>query len=194
MLEQVESKIQQLGAQQKEEYYRKKDEDLLAWGLTGKKKGKKATPVIVTDEEYEALIEASNGVGGSSRNNIGRMMNVASVAIITIGIIVGAVIANFTTELGFVYFSVAVIAAVLFALLFRGIGEAIKLLQQLLDIKQGEKFRESRGSKNKPFPVQPSVSQQFANAPEMRHAYPNAESVVMPNQPTESTEQVFREF
>ena len=34
MLEQVENKIKELSEQQKEEYYRKKDADLLEWGLT----------------------------------------------------------------------------------------------------------------------------------------------------------------
>ena len=60
MLEQVENKIQELQRLQKEEYYKKKDEDLLEWGLTSKKDGKKKIPVIVTDDEYEALIEASS--------------------------------------------------------------------------------------------------------------------------------------
>jgi len=184
MLEQVENKIQQLGAQQKEEYYKRKDEDLIAWGLAGKNKGKKSTPVIVTDEEYEALIEASNGVGKSSRNSIGRMMTVASVVIITIGIIVGGVAANFAQDLKFVYFSIAVVASALLALLFRGVGEAIRLLQQLLDIRQSEKFRESRKSRPNPFPEkQPSASQQFANAPEVHFAYPTA-NVAEPMQNT----------
>ncbi|MCM1365198.1 MAG: hypothetical protein NC122_08620 [Faecalibacterium sp.] len=173
MLEQVENKIQQLGEQQKEEYYKRKDEDLIAWGLSGKK-GKKSAPIIVTDEEYEALIEASNGVGKSSRNNVGKMMSVASGVIITLGIIIGAVVFSFADDLGFVYFSISLFSAILLALLFRGVGEAIRLLQQLLDIKQGEKFREARSNKDKAFPVQPSVSQQFANSPEVNFTNPNA--------------------
>lgn len=172
MLEQVESKIQQLGEQQKEEYYKRKDEDLLAWGLGGKRGSKKSPPIIVTDEEYEALIEASNGVGKSSRNNIGKLMNVASGVIITLGIIIGAVAYSFADDLGFVYFSISLFASILLALLFRGVGEAIRLLQQLLDIKQSEKFRESRSNQNKSFPVQPSVAQQFANAPEVKYTHP----------------------
>lgn len=177
MLEQVENKIQQLGAQQKEEYYKRKDEDLSAWGLNSKKGGKKSVPVIVTDEEYEALIEASNGVGKNSRNPIGRMMNLASIVIITLSIIIGAVVYSFASDLGFVYFSIAVMSGALLSLLFRGVGEAIRLLQQLLDIKQSEKFKESRGTKNKPFPVQPSAAQQFANAPEVCNQQPGLDKL-----------------
>ena len=50
MLEQVENKIRQLEDQQKEEYYKKKDADLLSWGLSGKRGGKKTSPLIVTDD------------------------------------------------------------------------------------------------------------------------------------------------
>ena len=43
MLEQVENKIQELKKLRAEEYYKKKDADLRAWGLTTKVDGKKVT-------------------------------------------------------------------------------------------------------------------------------------------------------
>ena len=43
MLEQVENKIQELKKLRAEEYYKKKDADLKAWGLTAKVDGKKVS-------------------------------------------------------------------------------------------------------------------------------------------------------
>lgn len=135
MLEQVENKINELKTQQKEEYYKKKDADLVAWGLVDERKSSKGIPLIVTDEEYEALIDASNGVGMTSRNHMVNILNVASLAIIALGIIVGFVLMQFHDEMGFVYLSASVFISVILALVFRGLSEAIRLLQQLLDMK-----------------------------------------------------------
>ena len=133
MLEQVELKIQELQKKQTEEYYKKKDADLNAWGLTTKKDGKKSVPIIVTDEEYEALIKASNGVGRSGRNSIAIAFNVISVVIVILGVVGGFVINGFAKELGFIYLSLTILASVLIALIFRGLAEAIRLLQQIVD-------------------------------------------------------------
>ena len=46
MLEQVEEKIRELKKQQRDEYYKKKDSDLIQWGLTSNKKGSKSAPLV----------------------------------------------------------------------------------------------------------------------------------------------------
>ena len=135
MLEQVEKKINELKKQQKEEYYKKKDADLISWGLVDDHKNSKGLPLIVTDDEYEALIDASNGVGMTSRNRMVNILNVASLAIIVLGIIIGFVFMQFKEEMGFIYLFASFFIAVIVALIFRGLSEAIRLLQQLLDMK-----------------------------------------------------------
>ena len=134
MLEQVEQKINELKKQQKEEYYKKKDADLISWGLVDNKNSK-GIPLIVTDEEYEALIDASNGVGMTSRNHMVNILNVAALAIIVLGIIIGFVLMQFHDEMGFIYLSASVFIAIILSLVFRGLSEAIRLLQQILDMK-----------------------------------------------------------
>lgn len=164
MLEQVEMKIQELSKQQKEEYYKRKDADLYRWGLVSKDngKGRKATPLIVTDEEYEALIDASSTAGSSGRNTVANVMNVTSIAVVVLGFILGVVLGKFYDELGFVCVSASLLGSVLLGLLFRGIGEAIRLLQQILDMKTTEKVKRARRRAAKQFPeTQPVTSQSF---------------------------------
>jgi len=139
MLEQVENKIKELKKLRAEEYYKKKDEDLKAWGLTTKVDGKKVTPIIVTDEEYEELVKASNGVGKTGRNAVANMLNVLAWLIIVIGAVAGAVAAALSENYAVVAFTVSVIIAAIIAVIFAGIAEAIKLLQQLLDGKTLER-------------------------------------------------------
>lgn len=167
MLEQVENKIKEFSSEQKEEYYRKKDADLLSWGLSGKSgKGKKTVPLIVTDEEYEALIDAATAAGRTSRNPVANMLNIVSVIIIALGIIVGFVLYVFSQSLGFVYLSVSVAAGLLFSLLFRGVGEAIKILQQLLDMRLSENAKRARKRAAKQFPdAQPDTSEKVYAQP-----------------------------
>lgn len=133
MLEQVENKIQELKKLRAEEYYKKKDEDLKAWGLTTKIDGKKVTPIIVTDEEYEELVKASNGVGKVGRNSVAILLNILSVAILVIGCIVGIVAADLNSDFAVISFTLSIVIAAIIAVIFRGIGEAIRLLQQLID-------------------------------------------------------------
>ncbi len=134
MLEQVESKIQELKKQQAEEYYKKKDADLNAWGLTANRSGNKTTPIIVTDDEYEALIKAANGVGPSGRNSTANLLSSVTIAILVVGTAGGAAIWAMSDKLGFVWFSLCLVGSLILALIFRGISEAIKLLQQLIDM------------------------------------------------------------
>lgn len=162
MLEQVENKIKELSAKQKEEYYKKKDADLLAWGLSSKTQGKKEIPLIITDEEYEALIDASSASGTSGRNTVSNLLNVTSIIILVIGLVLGVVLMKFSDGLGFVWLSVSIIAAALLALLFRGVGEAVRILQQLLDMKNSENAKRARRRAAKQFPdAQPDISKKF---------------------------------
>ena len=139
MLEQVENKIQELKKLRAEEYYKKKDEDLKAWGLTAKVDGKKVTPIIVTDEEYEELVKASNGVGKTGRNAVANMLNILAWLVIVVGAVAGAVAAALSENYAVVAFTVSVIIAAIVAVIFAGLAEAIKLLQQLLDGKTLER-------------------------------------------------------
>lgn len=156
MLEQVDLKIKELKKLRTEEYYKKKDEDLNAWGLTNKKNGKKTTPIIVTDEEYEALIKAANGVGKTGRNSVANTMKFAEIAVLVVGVLGGIAAWSSSDGAGFVWFSFCVIAGIVVALIFKGIAEAIRLLQQLVDLNPIEK---------------PDPS--YAKAPQQRYSQPN---------------------
>ena len=135
MLEQVELKIQELQKAQADEYYKKKEEDLRSWGLVSKKENGKVTPIVVTDEEYDALIKASNGVGKSGRNTIAVLLNALSVAVIVVAVIAGFVLEALADELGFVYMSIAFVVGIVFAAVLKGVAEAVRLLQQIVDDK-----------------------------------------------------------
>ena len=135
MLEQVELKIQELQKVQAEEYYKKKEEDLRSWGLVSKKEGGKVTPLVVTDEEYDALIKASNGVGKSGRNSIAIVLNALSIAVIVVAAIAGFVLEALADELGFVYMSISFVIGIVFAAVLKGVAEAVRLLQQIVDDK-----------------------------------------------------------
>lgn len=135
MLEQVQAKIEELQKAQAEEYYKKKESDLRSWGLVSKKENGKVTPIIVTDEEYNALIKASNGVGKVGRNSIAVLLNALSIATIVVAAISGIVLEVLIDELSFVYMSLAFIIGIVFAAVLKGVSEAIRLLQQIIDDK-----------------------------------------------------------
>lgn len=139
MLEQVENKIHELKKIQAEEYYKKKDADLQAWGLTYKTDGNKVTPIIVTDEEYEALIKASNGVDRVGRNPFAKALNVLSYVSAAAGCVAGVIVALLSDELTFVYFTLCLVTGLVVGVLFKGMGEIIRLLQQIIDSKPNEK-------------------------------------------------------
>lgn len=135
MLEQVKAKIEELQKLQADEYYKKKEADLRAWGLVSKKENGKVTPIIVTDEEYNALIKASNGVGKSGRNGVAVLLNALSVAVLVVAAIAGFVLESLSAELGFVYMSLCFVVGIVFAALLKGVAEAVRLLQQIIDEK-----------------------------------------------------------
>ncbi|MBQ7116695.1 MAG: hypothetical protein IJN88_00640 [Clostridia bacterium] len=139
MLEQVENKILELKKTQAEEYYKRKDADLQAWGLTYKTDGNKVTPIIVTDEEYEALIKASNGVDRVGRNPFAKALNVLTYVSAGAGAVSGAVVAALSDELAFVYFTLCLVAGLVVGVIFKGMSEIIRLLQQIIDSKPNEK-------------------------------------------------------
>ncbi len=133
MLQQVDIKIKELKKRQTEEYYKRKDADLRAWGLTTKKDGKKEIPIIVTDDEYEELIKASNGVGATGRNKVAIALNVLSAVIIIVGAIIASVVAGLAENLAFVYFSLILAGSIALGIISKGLGEAVRLLQQIID-------------------------------------------------------------
>lgn len=133
MLQQVDTKIKELKRRQTEEYYKRKDADLRAWGLTTKKDGKKEIPIIVTDDEYEELIKASNGVGATGRNKVAIALNILSAVIIVVGAIIASVVAGLAENLAFVYFSLILAGSIALGIIAKGLGEAVRLLQQLID-------------------------------------------------------------
>ena len=135
MLEQVQAKITELQKIQAEEYYKKKEADLRAWGLVSKKENGKVTPIIVTDEEYNALIKASNGVGKSGRNSVAVLLNALAVAVLVVAAIAGFVLESLSAELGFVYMSICFVVGIVFAAILKGVAEAVRLLQQIIDEK-----------------------------------------------------------
>ena len=165
MSERVDLKIQELKRIQAEEYYKKKDADLYAWELTEKNEKGKEVPITISDEEYEALISASNGVNMlASRNNVAKALNVVAVATIVIGFIVGFALMTFAENgFGFGYLSIAMLLSVLMAAMFWGIAEAIKLLQQLIDGKTHERPSADYQPAARPLaPVQTAVQPQPA--------------------------------
>lgn len=135
MLEQVQAKINELQKLQAEEYYKKKEADLREWGLVSKKENGKTTPIVVTDEEYNALIKASNGVGKSGRNSVAVLLNALSLSVIVVAAIAGFVLETLSDELGFVYMSLCFVIGIVFAAVLKGVAEAVRLLQQIIDEK-----------------------------------------------------------
>ncbi len=133
MLIQVENKIKELKALKSKQYYKQKDADLQNWGIAKEGKGKKATPIVITDEEYENLIKVYNGVGKTGRNTVAiGLRKAATIAMVVC--VVAAVTALFTSaSKGFVWASLWIMAGFAFSTLFKGIAEAIRLLQQILD-------------------------------------------------------------
>ncbi|MGN1194278.1 MAG: hypothetical protein ACI4SB_02220 [Acutalibacteraceae bacterium] len=172
MLRQVESKIQELNEVQRQEYKKRKQAYLEEMGIQGD--GKNKSNPVVTDEEFEELLKASFGTKIAGINKTARAMNVFTGLTLALGIVAGIAAAVFSQTLGFIYFSAIVFAAILVSMLFKGIGESIRLQQQLIDIKLLESKKDSKTItwEKKSFPdTQPSVDQQFANAPPVQQAH-----------------------
>lgn len=144
MTEKVELKIQELKRIQSEEYYKKKDADLFAWGLTERDVSGKEVPVAITDEEYEELISAASSVNTvASRNGVAKALNVVAVCTIVVGFIIGFALMTFAESSKILYISISMLISILIAFMFWGLAEAIKLLQQLIDRKAPERPTEA---------------------------------------------------
>lgn len=165
MTERVDLKIQELKRIQSEEYYKKKDADLFSWGLTEKDASGKEVPLAITDEEYEELIIAANGVNTvASRNNVAKALNVVAVCTIVVGFIVGFALMTFAESSKIAYISISMLISILIAFMFWGLAEAIKLLQQLIDRKAPERPTEAAKAPQQPRPAaqaQPQPQTQY---------------------------------
>lgn len=152
MSREVELKLKEFQQKQAEQFYKRKEEDLKTWGLASKKEGNIETPIVVTDEEYEALVKANSSMG-TNRNTVAILLNALALAVLISGVIVGFVIKNINPELGFVYLSLSVVAGIVLAAILKGIAEAVKLLQRLIDLKPVD----IPGEMKKAAPAQPPV-------------------------------------
>lgn len=136
MIEPVERKIQELNVERKKALKKQRDENLLRWGFDGRKKNKNDIPLILTDEEYEAVLEADkaySSVAKTDKNGIARLLFFFGIAMLVIGLAAGIVVYQLATDIGFIYLSLCVIAGIILSVIFFGLSEAIKLLQQLVD-------------------------------------------------------------
>lgn len=160
MVTQVENKIKELKALKRKEYYKQKDADLKNWGIAKEGKGKNATPIVVSDDDYESLIKVSNGVGKTGRNPVAIALNKAAVLAAIICGLVAAVSLISGANTAFVGFSMAGFA---FALIFKGLSEAIRLLQQILD--GGNGGVPEAAPEEAPAPAQPVAAPAYIATP-----------------------------
>ncbi len=136
MIEPVERKIQELNIERKKALKKQRDENLMRWGFDGKKKNKNDIPLILTDEEYEAVLEADkeySKVAKTDKNGMAKLLFFFGIAMLVIGLVAGIVAYQLATDIGFIYLSLCVIAGIILSVIFFGLSEAIKLLQQLVD-------------------------------------------------------------
>lgn len=178
MLVQVEQKLQKLEHDRNENYYNKKTEDLLQWGLARKGKKGEEIPIIVTDEEYEALLSAQRKLRLSGKNKIANVLNVFSVLVIALCIVAGATAWILSEQLGFIWFSLFVFGGILFSVLFKGISEVISLLQDLAVKEKDQNQKAEKTNKKDVYPAsQPTdySNQLTKNSPPVHYAYPGQE-------------------
>ncbi len=136
MIEPVERKIGQINAQKNKALKKQREENLARWGFDGKKKNKNDIPLILTDEEYDAVLEADkeySAVAKTDKNMMSRILNIFAIIMLVIGVVAGVVFYQIATDLGFVYLTVCIAVGIALSVLFLGLSEAIKLLQQLVD-------------------------------------------------------------
>ena len=136
MIEPVERKIQELNIERKKALKKQRDENLLRWGFDGRKKNKNDIPLILTDEEYEAVLEADKAysrVAKTDKNGMAKLLFIFGIAMLVIGLAAGVVAYQIATDIGFIYLSICVIAGVILSVVFFGLSEAGRLLQQLVD-------------------------------------------------------------
>ncbi len=136
MIEPVEKKIGQINAQKNKALKKQKEENLARWGFDGKKKSKNDIPLILTDEEYEAILEADkqySAVAKTDKNVLAHILNIFAIIMLVVGFVAGFVFYQTSADLGFVLLTVSIVAGIAVSLIFFGLSEAIKLLQQLVD-------------------------------------------------------------
>ncbi len=168
MNEQVKAKVEELKRLHDEEYYKKKEADLYSWGLTMKAENGKDVIMDVSDEEYEELIKLTNGVSTlGGRNSVSKFLGIFGIVILTICIVAGIALMAVKESLGIVYFSVSVVVGVVLFSIFKGLSEAIRLLQQLLD-KKGIDAPAEKRTQPKPQPQQPQY-QAYVQQPQPQY-------------------------
>ena len=106
MIEPVERKIQELNLQKKDALKKQKKANLIRWGFDGKKKNKRDIPVVLTDEEYEAVLEADRSLSSTAKSDKNVMANILffmGIAAIVIGIVTGVVLIQLVKDVAFIY-------------------------------------------------------------------------------------------
>ncbi len=137
MIDQVERKIEEFEKYKRDLYYKNKEADLIAWGLTTKTQGKKEVPIIVTDEEYEALKEAAKGTDiiVSGKTKMAQILNVLAIIIAVCGLIAGAAMYFLGEGLSFVTLSLCWGGSLALCCLFLGIAEILNLITRMMNDK-----------------------------------------------------------
>lgn len=136
MIEPVEKKIQEINLKKKKALKKEKKDNLLRWGFDGKKKNKRDIPLILTDEEYDAILEAEKSYSGavkSDKNPLANILGVLAIAAVVIGIVAGVVFYQVAAEMGFIYFTISVVLGTMIGVIFYALSEIVKMLQQLVD-------------------------------------------------------------
>ena len=137
MIEPVERKIQEINTAKKRALKKQKEKNLLRWGFDGKKKNKNDIPLILTDEEYDAILAADkeySAAAKTDKNPIANVLFIFAIISVVVGIVGGIVLYQLkAAEAGFVYLSVSIFVGAVFGVLFYGLSEIVKMLQQLID-------------------------------------------------------------
>lgn len=136
MIEPVERKIQEINTAKKRALKKQKEQNLLRWGFDGKKKNKNDIPLILTDEEYDAILAADkeySAAAKTDRNPVANLLFIFAIIAVVVGIVGGIVLYQLKADAGFVYLSVSIFLGVVFGVLFYGLSEIVKMLQQLID-------------------------------------------------------------
>ena len=136
MIEPVERKIQEINTAKKRALKKQKEQNLLRWGFDGKKKNKNDIPLILTDEEYDAILAADkeySAAAKTDRNPVANLLFIFAIIAVVVGIVGGIVLYQLKADAGFVYLSASIFLGVVFGVLFYGLSEIVKMLQQLID-------------------------------------------------------------
>ena len=136
MIEPVEKKIQEINLKKKQALKKQKQDNLIRWGFDGKKKHKNEIPLILTDEEYQAILEADKAYSASAKtdkNFLANLLAIFSIVAVVIGVVAGVLLYQIAADIGFIYFTLSVIAGVMLGIIFFALSEILKLLQQLVD-------------------------------------------------------------